>query len=45
MKAIKKHLLENGPVPRTHGNTSKRPVNALAFPDVKRCADFVSAVS
>ena len=43
MKAIKKHLLENGPVPRTHGNTGKRPVNALAFPVLKRCSDFVVA--
>ena len=41
MKAIKKHLLENGPVPRTHGNTGKRPVNALTssnLPPVLPCA-------
>eukprot|EP00117_Sycon_ciliatum_P012444 scpid97049/ scgid13510/ len=40
---LKKHLQENGPVPRRHGNIGRRPANALQFPDVKRCVEFLKA--
>lgn len=40
-KNISKHISENGPVPREHGNLRRRPVNAFTFLEVKFCVDFV----
>ena len=42
-KNLVAHLWENinGPVPRDHGNRGKRPHNALSFPVVKACVQFI----
>ena len=40
-KNLLKHLEENGPVPREHGNRTRRPHNALTFPVVKACVQFI----
>ena len=41
LKNLKKNLAENGPVPRRHGNSGKKPHNALSFADVEACAKFL----
>ena len=35
------HLLENGVVPRVHGNKGGKPKHALTFPEVDNCAKFM----
>ncbi len=42
-KNLRKHLADNGITPWEHGNRHRRPHNALSFPDVQRCAKFLSA--
>ena len=41
LKNLKKHLEENGPVPRTHGNAGKRPKHALSLTVVTGVAQFL----
>ncbi|KAK3082426.1 hypothetical protein FSP39_014609 [Pinctada imbricata] len=41
LKNLVKHLKENGPVPRQHGNRGKRPHHALSFEDVKSIVKFI----
>ena len=41
LKNLIKHMKENGPTPRRHGNTGKRPKHALAFEDIKRIVKFI----
>eukprot|EP00117_Sycon_ciliatum_P040326 scpid75678/ scgid29653/ len=43
MDNLRKHFEQHGIEPRTHGNTHRRPHNALHFADVKRCVEFISA--
>ena len=38
---LNKHLLRNGAVPRRHGNTGKRPVNAHSFEDIQCVVHFI----
>ena len=45
MRSLKRHLAENGAVPRVHGNRGRRPHNALLFPDVEHCAAFIKRYS
>ena len=40
-KNLKKHLEENGPVPRVHGNTGKKPKHALTYPVVCAVVTFL----
>jgi hypothetical protein len=44
MKGIIKHMNENGPVPRVHGNTGKSPKHALQFLDVENAVRYVRNV-
>ena len=41
LKNLKKHLHENGPVPRRHGNLGRRPCHSMQFSDVSRCVQFL----
>ena len=41
LKNLIKHMKENGPTPRRHGNTGKRPKHALSFEDIKRIVKFI----
>ena len=40
-KNLKKHLEENGPVPRVHGNTGKKPKNTLSYSTVSAVVTFL----
>lgn len=39
---ILRHMAENGPTPRIHGNSGRRPKHALTLDDVQRMVNFVS---
>ena len=41
LKSLLKHLNTNGPVPRVHGNTGKKPHHAVKYEDVRFCVDFM----
>lgn len=41
LSAVQKHLEMNGPVPRVHGNSGRKPHNALKYEDVKFCVNFL----
>lgn len=41
LKNIKKHVKENGNIPRTHGNKGRRPKHALDFADVEKVVKFI----
>ena len=41
LKALIKHLQENGLSPRVHGNTNKRPSNAFSFEVVHKVVQFI----
>ena len=38
---VKASLLENGLVPRVHGNTKRLPANTLSFTDTQRVVQFI----
>lgn len=42
LKSLLKHLIENGSVPRTHGNTSRRPANALSYEQTENVVTFLN---
>ncbi|XP_060577599.1 uncharacterized protein LOC132734769 [Ruditapes philippinarum] len=41
VKSLLKHLNSNGPVPRIHGNTGRKPSHAVKYEDVRFCVDFL----
>jgi len=41
LKALKSHCLENGLVPRMHGNTGRVPHSALSLEDVQHIVQFI----
>eukprot|EP00117_Sycon_ciliatum_P006959 scpid48468/ scgid2473/ len=43
LKNIKKHLEDNGPVQRIHGNVGKRPKHALSFSAVSNVVKFMKS--
>ena len=43
LKNIKKHLEDNGPVQRIHGNVGKRPKHALSFSTVSNVVKFMKS--
>ena len=41
LKNIMKHMTDNGPVPRAHGNSGKRMPHGLVFEDIKAAVQFI----
>ena len=41
LKNIMKHMADNGPVPRAHGNSGKRMPHGLVFEDIKAAVQFI----
>ncbi|XP_052797705.1 uncharacterized protein LOC128229867 [Mya arenaria] len=41
LQGLMAHMATNGIVPRTHGNTGRRPKHALTFDDVQRVVKFL----
>ena len=41
-RALRRHLRENGLVPRVHGNSGRAPKHALTFADVKQVVGFIT---
>ena len=41
LKNIMKHMTDNGPVPRAHGNSGKRLPHGLVFEDIKAAVQFI----
>ena len=41
LRALTEHVIENGVTPRKHGNTGKRPHNALSYENVQHVVNFL----
>lgn len=41
LKSLLKHFVQNGPVPRKHGNSTRTPHNAVTYDDAQRVVKFI----
>ena len=41
LKNLKKHMKKSGVVPRVHGNTNRKPKDAITFEDARRAVTFL----
>ena len=41
LKKLKKHMKKSGVVPRVHGNTNRKPKDAITFEDERRAVTFL----